>query len=67
MSPKKKKLKENGVATAKPNKSVVIKKKPKKLVKTVIKGEPLERVPQVNISMVSQFVIIIFFTLLYLF
>ena len=55
------------MATAKPNKSVVIKKKPKKLVKTVIKGEPLERVPQVNISMVSQFVIIIFFTLLYLF
>ncbi|XP_056437556.1 ribosomal oxygenase 1 [Gadus chalcogrammus] len=46
VSPKKKKLKENGVATAKPNKSVVIKKKPKKLVKTVIKGEPLERVPQ---------------------
>ena len=33
----------------------------------MIKGEPLERVPQVNISMVSQFVIIIFFTLLYLF
>ena len=59
MSAKKKKLKENGVATAKPNKSVVNKKKPKKLVKSVTKEERLERVPQVNISMVSLYYIVL--------
>lgn len=46
VSAKKKKLKENGVATTKRNATAVNKKKPKKLVKSVSKGEHLERVTE---------------------
>lgn len=53
VSAKKRKLKENGVVPTKPNTTTVNKKKPKKLVKSVSKGEQLETVTEVTTLFLS--------------